>query len=195
MEKSTTDIYKQLADKKGALIPSDQVLATAWGMTNGAATGARNRLRQEGYEFVQRDDGYWEVTQFPGDSPSVTHYHASEDGIYKIHHERVAELPKHVIFRSRGRLSKWEELQNLLVGMELDEVQRVHFTSYKIACQAQSALYGHCKREKLPYTIASTIDPPRKDANDYWLYFQKVAKDPAEWGHGANVGVKRQRRK
>lgn len=195
VEKTATEIYKQLASTKGALIPSDDTLAAAWNMTNGAATGARSRLRSEGYDFKQRDDGYWEVTSVP--DGTVTHYHANEVGVYKIHHERVTELPVSVSLGGgrNSHINKWQELQRLLENMPMMEIQRAHFTSYKLACQAQSALYGHCKRMKFPFTVASTVQPQDKTAPEYWLYFQKVAKDPAEWGKGANSGVKRQRRK
>lgn len=185
MEKSATEIYKELAEKVGSLIPSDQVLARIWGMTNSAASGARKNLRYIGYEFEQLADGQWEVTRLSDDTPSVTHYHATEDGIYKIHHERVEDLPKHVSFRGRNSIRKWLELEKLLESMEIGEVQRVHFTNFKLAVQGQGALYNYSKGEKKPFTVASTVDPQSAGTSEYWLYFRKVAKDPSRWGENA----------
>lgn len=185
MEKNATEIYKQLAERVGSLIPSDQVLARVWGMTNGAASSARKNLRQDGYEFKQHEDGQWEVTRLPDNTPNVTHYHATEDGIYKIHHERVEDLPKHVSFRGRNSIRKWLELEKLLEGMEIGEVQRVHFTNFKLAVQGQGALYNYSKGGKKSFTVASTVDPQSAGASDYWLYFRKVEKNPARWGENA----------
>ena len=64
-----TGIYQNIADKFD-VIPSDDVLAVAWGMSDAGVATARRALRLDGYEF----DGFkisgmsymfWRVTKRP----------------------------------------------------------------------------------------------------------------------------------
>lgn len=178
MNNNISDRYQKLANTESK-IPPDKTLAVMLDCSVGAITGARRRLTMEGYGFVQNEDGGWMVTIPKKES---TPEPVGEDGIYRLYHEKVDKLPKNVSFFRKGGIdtSKWVELNQLVDQMEIGEIRRLHFSTKKLAVNAQSAASGHCKRGKKDFTIATTITT--SDQNGFWLYMEKIKKDPGEWG-------------